>query len=53
MQFYVFAQHDDPILSCWHVLEHGDAPEAQGQHGHPVSSAVAFIFTENLTNPVT
>lgn len=44
MQFYVFAQPDDTILSCWHVLEHGDAPEAQGQHGQPVSIGVSLFY---------
>lgn len=42
MQFYVFARPDDPILSCWHVLEHGDAPEAQGQHGQPVRTDISL-----------
>lgn len=41
MQFYVFDQPDDPVLSCWPVPELGDAPEAQGQHGQYVGSVVA------------
>lgn len=54
MQFYVFDQPDDPILSRWHVLEHGDAPEAQGQHGQPVGSVIVSIWlTAYLINPLT
>ena len=53
MQFYVFDRPDDPVLSCWHVLEHGDAQKTQGQHGQPVGFVIALIlFTENHIIPV-
>lgn len=38
MQFNVYGQPDDVILSNWLVPQHGDAPEAQRQHGPPVST---------------
>lgn len=40
MQFNVYDQPDDAILSHWHVPQHGDAAEAQRQHGQPVGSMI-------------
>lgn len=38
MQFNVYGRSHDVTLSNWLVPQHGDAPEAQRQHGQPVST---------------
>lgn len=44
MQLYDFEQSDDLVLGR-HVLKHGNAPEAQGQHGQPVGIWIFFSLT--------
>lgn len=45
MQFNFYGRSDDVVLSNWLVPELGDAPEAQRQHGQPVSTVTDSVFS--------
>lgn len=44
MQFNVYDRPDDVVLSNWLDPQHGYAPEAQRQHGQPVSTVTDLFF---------
>lgn len=52
MQFNFYGQSDDVVLGNWLVPQHGDAPEAQRQHGQPVSTVSDSCFWLDLVNNV-